>query len=202
MPCAIGVEFLPRSRNRHQRRNIAPKVIATKVPASSPDPSLRTADVLDNQRDVSAGRFAGLALNPEANFEERVIRWRQGLRLLPRHGTIRIRLTWGRSNNHRSVFELRAVEREYILNHELPGIPACSVVMPLNVKAHHIETFSQESFSPSAKPAVKINRQRLQVQHSHCSARLPTGSMSISACSISTKVSTTSRVAGWSRICS
>src|SRR5882672_2816495 len=173
MPCAIGVELLPRSRNRHQRRNVPPQVIASEMPPSSPDPSLRPADVLDNQWNVSAGRFAGLALNSEAGLEERVIRRRKGLRFLPRHGAIAVRLAGRRSHDYRSTFELRTVKREYILNHELPGIPASSIVVSLNVKAYHIETFSQESFGPSAKPAIKINRQRLQVQHSHCSARLP-----------------------------
>ena len=56
--------------NRHQRRHIAPQIERSEVPASSPDPRLGAAHVLDDHRDMPAGSLACLALDAKAGIEQ------------------------------------------------------------------------------------------------------------------------------------
>src|SRR5579862_1078979 len=70
---------LPTERDRHQGRNVAPKVEAAVRPPCPPNPRLRAAHVLDHERDVTTGRLDRLALNAEARLEQLVARRRQRL---------------------------------------------------------------------------------------------------------------------------
>src|SRR3990167_7123729 len=154
----IGI-FEPRSTvaldrladDRHQRRHIAPEVEAPIVPAGPPDPLPRPADVLPHERAVSPGRFTRLALNPKARLKQRVIRRRQRLRPLPRHRPIRIRLARRTRDNQGRVLELRAVQREHVLEHELRGIPRLAVDVPLNVESDHGVAFREATLSPTTE---------------------------------------------------
>ena len=61
-----------RRNRRHQRRHVAPQVESCRtIPTRPPDPGLRAAHILDNQRDVPPSRLASLALDPEAGVEQR-----------------------------------------------------------------------------------------------------------------------------------
>ena len=56
---------------------------------------------------------------------------------------------------------MRAVNCTDVLQHELPGIPAGSIVMTLIVESDHVVAFRQKRFRPSTEPAIEIYDQGL-----------------------------------------
>src|SRR5689334_9117259 len=88
------------------------------MPSRTTYPPLRTAYILNHQRNVPPRRLGGFPLNPKARLEQAVIWWRQSLRALPRHRTVGIRLTRWACDDHGSLFELLSVQCQHILNHQ------------------------------------------------------------------------------------
>src|SRR5205085_953733 len=80
--------------------HIAPKVKTSEVRLRSPDPRLRSADVLDNHWDMPASRFACFPLDAEAGVKQFVqlsdalgrfpVPCGKSLRTLPRHGHVAV----------------------------------------------------------------------------------------------------------------
>src|ERR1019366_9060360 len=160
---------LARARDgRHERGNIAPKVEAPERPPRSPDPWLRALDVLDDHRDMPACRFASLALDAKACIEQAVQAFalgasrigsdRRGLRLRarPRHRHVGIFLARRRCDNQRGIAELRAVERQNVLDDKPARVAVLAIDVALDVKAKAIPAFGDEAVSPAADAATKV----------------------------------------------
>src|ERR1019366_7399059 len=70
-------------------------------------------------------------------------------------------LTWRTRHYHRRPFELRSLQRQNVLQDQLPWIGMCAVDVTLDIKAHHVIALRKKSFSPAAKPTKEINSERL-----------------------------------------
>jgi hypothetical protein len=136
--------------NRQQRRNVSPQIEAPELPASSANVGLCAADVFDHQGNEPASRFDGLPLNPEARLEQRIVRGRQRLRALPRHRPIAVRLAGRRSDDQRRILELRAVDREHVLQDELRRVLVLAVGVALDIEADDFIAGLKQTFSPAS----------------------------------------------------
>src|ERR1700722_6883541 len=145
-------QLLRSTNHRHQRRHVSPQVVAAKKPARVTDPLLSSPDILNNQRNLSAGRFARFALNSKTGFKKGIVRRRKRPGSSPRHRPIAVRLARRRSDNHTRVDEPRTVQRKNIFQYQLTRISARSIVVPLHIETDHTITFSQKSFRPAAEP--------------------------------------------------
>ena len=148
---AIGIEFLSGERAGHQRRYVAPKVKAAKVPARPTDPWLGTAHVLDHHWDMVTGSERGFALNAETLVEQPIERDqffarrigpdRRSLRLreFPRHRHVAVLLARRGGDDNPRILELRAVQRGDILKQKLPLVSLIAVGMFFNIDADHVK---------------------------------------------------------------
>jgi hypothetical protein len=157
----------------HQRRNITPQHETSERPSRSPNPWLCTTDILDHHRNVPTGSRARFTLNAETSIEQarevskhlagfvRTDRRRFRLRERPWHRHIRKLLAWRRRDNQRRVSELRTMQRENVLDHQLRGIAMLAVDVLLDIEADDVVIFGQTSFSPTTETCVKIHQKRL-----------------------------------------
>ena len=79
---------------------------------------------------------------------------------LPRHRAIAVGLARRRGDDQRGVLELRAVQRQHVLDDKLRGIAMLAVLMPLDVEADDIVALGQQALGPAAEAAEEIDRQR------------------------------------------
>src|ERR1019366_1728119 len=79
-------------RDWHQRRHIAPQEEAPEVPTRFPDPFLGPSHILDDQRNMTTGGLARLALNAKAGVEQRVVRRWKCLGAAPWHRAVAVAL--------------------------------------------------------------------------------------------------------------
>src|SRR6185436_7973342 len=166
--------FSPWLRNRHQRRHIAPKVVAAEVPARAANPLLGASHVLDDHRNVVPSRFGRLTLNAETGikkgsqlfpvaFAGLVIRF-EGFGFAPRHGHVAVFLAGWRSDNQGGVFELRTVNGEHVLDYQLGGVFLIAVLVGFDVVADHIPAFREQTFRPASESAKQIDSD-WQIRH-------------------------------------
>lgn len=114
---------------------------------------LRPAHVLDDHRNVTPCGLARLALDAEASLKQRVVRRRQRLSPRPRHGAVAVRLARRTGDDQVDIAELRAVQRQDVLQHELRRVAMVAVHMLFDVEADHVIAFKQKPLSPAAESA-------------------------------------------------
>jgi hypothetical protein len=68
----------------------------------------------------------------------------------PRHGHPRIFLARRTRHDQVGAAELRAMQRQNVLNHKLRRIAVIAIDVLLNVKTNDVIVFSEQSFAPSA----------------------------------------------------
>src|SRR5258708_3605449 len=104
--------------------------------------------------------FASLALDAKACLEQRVVRRRQRLRPAPWHGTVAVALARGRSHDQVSIPELRAVQRQRVLQDQLRGIFRITILVALDVEADHIPSLGKQTLGPTAQTAEQVDSKR------------------------------------------
>ena len=58
-----------------------------------------------------------------------------------------------------AVLELRPVDRQHILQHELAGVLGITVLVALDVESDDAPTFGEQAFGPAAESAEEVDRQ-------------------------------------------
>src|SRR6185312_6806052 len=146
-------------------------MVTPEVPTRATNPRDGAADILDDQRDIPAGRVARLALKTETGVEQRKLfrqqcgigpdLCRERLRSGPGHRRITKKLARRARHNQRNVLELRAVKSEHVLDHKLRRIAMLAVDMLLDVKPDNVEALGEQARCPASEPAAKVDGERL-----------------------------------------
>ena len=63
-------------------------------------------------------------------------------------------------NDANRIAELRAEEREHVLNHQLRRVSRLAVFVPVIVETDHAPSLGKKTFRPATQTAKKVNAER------------------------------------------